>query len=173
MWQQIRLQLAGGAPMPTFFCPSSLPRAPLSDQQARAQHSRCVEEEQNSSTSHCTTQGKFTNPPEGWREAHAPHPSQEGDEQVRRLFATASPYPLKLAQQAGDVELVSAQQQRLMAVAVRTMALPLGRGALALGGTLSRVATATRHIHVLLSRDCCMAVAVCTMALPLGHGLLL
>ena len=56
--------------------------------------------------------------------------------QVRRLFATASPYPLKLAQQAGDVELVSAQQQRLMAVAVRTMALPLGRGALALGGQL-------------------------------------
>lgn len=55
--------------------------------------------------------------------------------QVRRLFATASPYPLKLgaAQQAGDAELVSAQQSRLMAVAVRTMALPLGRGALALG----------------------------------------
>ena len=55
--------------------------------------------------------------------------------QVRKLMATAAPVPLKLAgsQQAGDVELVSAQQQRLMAVAVRTMALPLGRGALALG----------------------------------------
>ena len=55
--------------------------------------------------------------------------------QVRKLLATSSPVPLKLpgSQQAGDVELVSAQQQRLMAVAVRTMALPLGRGAVALG----------------------------------------
>ena len=55
--------------------------------------------------------------------------------QVRRLLCTALPGPIKLAQThtGGDTELVLAQQARLMAVAVRTMGLPIGRGALALG----------------------------------------
>ncbi|KAK9796665.1 hypothetical protein WJX73_002436 [Symbiochloris irregularis] len=55
--------------------------------------------------------------------------------EVRRLLCTALPGPIRLAQAhtGGDTELVLAQQARLMAVAVRTMGLPIGRGALALG----------------------------------------
>lgn len=36
-------------------------------------------------------------------------------------------------QEPGDPELVAAQQSRLLALACRTMARPLGRGALTLG----------------------------------------
>ena len=55
--------------------------------------------------------------------------------QVRQLLGTALPGPIRLNQvhEGGDPELVVAQQARLMAVAVRTMGLPIGRGALALG----------------------------------------
>lgn len=54
---------------------------------------------------------------------------------MRRLLGTALPGPIRLTQplEGGDPELVTAQQARLMAVAVRTMGLPIGRGALALG----------------------------------------
>lgn len=55
--------------------------------------------------------------------------------QVRALLGSATPSALRVpaAPEAGDPELAAAQQARLMAIGTRTMALPLGRGALTLG----------------------------------------
>ncbi|KAK9819157.1 hypothetical protein WJX81_007920 [Elliptochloris bilobata] len=55
--------------------------------------------------------------------------------EVRALLGSATPAALRVAAapEAGDPELAAAQQARLMALATRTMALPLGRGALTLG----------------------------------------
>lgn len=55
--------------------------------------------------------------------------------EVERLLASDVPVPIALGadQEPGDPELVTAQQSRLLALACRTMARPLGRGALTLG----------------------------------------
>ncbi len=55
--------------------------------------------------------------------------------QVRALLGSATPAALRVAAapEAGDPELAAAQQARLFALGTRTMALPLGRGALTLG----------------------------------------
>jgi hypothetical protein len=54
---------------------------------------------------------------------------------VRALLGSATPAALRVAAapEAGDPELAAAQQARLFALGTRTMALPLGRGALTLG----------------------------------------
>ena len=83
--------------------------------------------------------------------------------QVRRLLGTALPGPIRLAPtpDGADAELVTAQQARLMAVAVRTMGLPIGRGALALGGTCH---LCFRHLirHQICMNSCLKG--------PLGYG---
>ncbi len=55
--------------------------------------------------------------------------------QVRRLLASNEPSALRVAAapEAGDPEQMQAQQIRLMALGMRTMALPCGRAALTLG----------------------------------------
>lgn len=59
--------------------------------------------------------------------------------QVERLLASDVPVPIALGadQEPGDPELVTAQQSRLLALACRTMARPLGRGALTLGALVA------------------------------------
>ena len=54
---------------------------------------------------------------------------------MERLLASDDPAPVALGadQEPGDPELVAAQQCRLLALAARTLARPLGRGALTLG----------------------------------------
>ncbi|KAK9828929.1 hypothetical protein WJX72_002853 [[Myrmecia] bisecta] len=55
--------------------------------------------------------------------------------EMRRLLTSANPVVIRLANapEVTDPEMVAQQQQRLMGLAVRTMALPVGRGALTLG----------------------------------------
>ena len=55
--------------------------------------------------------------------------------QVRCLLASANPTPVVLhsTPEVGDVEVQALQQAKLLALSFRTMALPLGRGALTLG----------------------------------------
>ncbi len=55
--------------------------------------------------------------------------------QVRRLLRSSQPTALHIKEAAtvGDVEVSALQQKRLMALGVRTMALPAGRAALTLG----------------------------------------
>lgn len=54
---------------------------------------------------------------------------------MRKLLRSSNPTALHIkdASTAGDVEVASLQQKRLMALGVRTMALPVGRAALTLG----------------------------------------
>ncbi len=60
--------------------------------------------------------------------------------QVRRLLSSAEPTTVRIANapEVGDPEMQALQQARLLALGMRTMTLPLGRGALTLGYT---------HIH--------------------------
>ena len=62
-----------------------------------------------------------------------------GRAQLRKLLASSGPVAVRVANgaEAGDPEVVSAQQGRLLAIAVRTMALPYGRGAFTLGTVFS------------------------------------
>ena len=55
--------------------------------------------------------------------------------QVRKLMASSAPVPLHIpaAPEAADAEQLQAQQQALLTLGCRTMALPIGRGALTLG----------------------------------------
>lgn len=61
--------------------------------------------------------------------------NQHGGYQVRRLLTSADPVAIHRdpTLERGDPELGTRQQSRLIRLAVRTMALPLGRGALTLG----------------------------------------
>jgi anaphase-promoting complex subunit 1 len=52
---------------------------------------------------------------------------------VRGLLASSSPQPLSVDASDNDPELQAKQQAALAALAARTLALPLGRGALGLG----------------------------------------
>lgn len=55
--------------------------------------------------------------------------------QVRRLLSSAEPTTVRIgnAPEVGDPEMQALQQARLLALGMRTMTLPLGRGALTLG----------------------------------------
>ena len=55
--------------------------------------------------------------------------------QVRRLLSSAEPTTVRVgaAPEVGDPEMQALQQARLLALGMRTMTLPLGRGALTLG----------------------------------------
>ena len=55
--------------------------------------------------------------------------------QVRRLLSSAEPTTVRIANapEVGDPEMQALQQARLLALGMRTMTLPLGRGALTLG----------------------------------------
>jgi len=55
--------------------------------------------------------------------------------QVRKLMASSAPVPLHVpaTPEAADAEQLQAQQQALLTLGCRTMALPIGRGALTLG----------------------------------------
>ncbi len=57
--------------------------------------------------------------------------------QVRRLLSSAEPTTVRIANapEVGDPEMQALQQARLLALGMRTMTLPLGRGALTLGHT--------------------------------------
>jgi len=56
-------------------------------------------------------------------------------QQVRKLLRSCSATPIHIrnANATGDAEMTALQQKRLMALAVRTMALPCGRAAFTLG----------------------------------------
>ena len=58
--------------------------------------------------------------------------------QVRRLLSSAEPTTVRIANapEVGDPEMQALQQARLLALGMRTMTLPLGRGALTLGSCL-------------------------------------
>lgn len=58
--------------------------------------------------------------------------------QVYKLLASNTPTTLKTssAPEVSDPEMVAHQQAQLLSLASRTMALPLGRGALTLGQSL-------------------------------------
>ena len=55
--------------------------------------------------------------------------------QVRKLLSSAEPTTVRIANapEVGDPEMQALQQARLLALGMRTMTLPLGRGALTLG----------------------------------------
>ena len=55
--------------------------------------------------------------------------------QVRKLMASSAPVPLHVpaALEAADTEQLQAQQQALLTLGCRVMALPIGRGPLTLG----------------------------------------
>lgn len=55
--------------------------------------------------------------------------------QVRKLLSSAEPTTVNIANapEVGDPEMQALQQARLLALGMRTMTLPLGRGALTLG----------------------------------------
>ena len=59
--------------------------------------------------------------------------------QVRRLLSSAEPTTVRIgnAPEVGDPEMQALQQARLLALGMRTMTLPLGRGALTLGQSCS------------------------------------
>ena len=63
--------------------------------------------------------------------------------QVRRLLSSAEPTTVRIgnAPEVGDPEMQALQQARLLALGMRTMTLPLGRGALTLGQTDNLVLT--------------------------------
>ena len=56
---------------------------------------------------------------------------------MRRLLSSAEPTTVRIANapEVGDPEMQALQQARLLALGMRTMTLPLGRGALTLGHT--------------------------------------
>ena len=58
--------------------------------------------------------------------------------QVRRLLCSSAPVTVRVGSgaEAGDPEIVTVQQGRLLALSLRTLALPYGRGALTLGALL-------------------------------------
>ena len=58
--------------------------------------------------------------------------------QVRRLLSSAEPTTVRIANapEVGDPEMQALQQACLLALGMRTMTLPLGRGALTLGQSL-------------------------------------
>lgn len=64
-----------------------------------------------------------------------PHKGVNVSVQVRKLMASSAPVPLHVpaAPEAADAEQLQAQQQALLTLGCRTMALPIGRGALTLG----------------------------------------
>ncbi|KAL4443950.1 hypothetical protein ABPG75_011687 [Micractinium tetrahymenae] len=67
--------------------------------------------------------------------------------EVRRLLRSSAPVPLRMGNvpEPSDAEGTAAQQLKLTALAIRTCALPLGRGALTLG-TLRPLPTEPLHI---------------------------
>lgn len=67
--------------------------------------------------------------------------------QVRKLLQSSEPTAIhiKNASTVADAELSNLQQKRLMALAVRTMALPTGRAALTLGEPLSEIGRLRLH----------------------------
>lgn len=68
--------------------------------------------------------------------------------QVRKLLCCSAPVPIKLDASENDPELPAKQQALLMAAASRTMALPVGRGALTLG-TLKTLPGETLEVPML------------------------
>lgn len=69
--------------------------------------------------------------------------------QVEQLLASDAPTPICVGgdQEAGDPELVAAQQARLLALAPRTLARPLGRGALTFGALLLAASRTGVHLQ--------------------------
>ena len=56
--------------------------------------------------------------------------------QVRRILSSSAAQEVRVgagAEAAGDPDIIAAQQARLLALSVRTLASPYGRGALTLG----------------------------------------
>ncbi len=73
-------------------------------------------------------------------------------------MASSAPVPLHVpaAPEAADAEQLQAQQQALLTLGCRTMALPIGRGALTLGNMSPLMSTA--HLSpftLVLIRACC------------------
>ncbi len=67
--------------------------------------------------------------------------------QVRRLLSSAEPTTVRIANapEVGDPEMQALQQARLLALGMRTMTLPLGRGALTLGHTPPPILSPISH----------------------------
>lgn len=93
--------------------------------------------------------------------------------QVRKLLQSAKPTPIhiKNAANVADAELSALQQKRLMALAVRTMALPTGRAALTLGGRcLIPISAKPLYKHRWLCRACRAYCLAHDTPLPLPAG---
>ena len=104
-------------------------------------------------------------------------------------MASSAPVPLHVpaAPEAADAEQLQAQQQALLTLGCRTMALPIGRGALTLGRSgvlllpqgcaalVQPTGVLPRSLPVCVLSDGVMGTApqltlgCCTMALPIGR----
>ena len=90
--------------------------------------------------------------------------------QVRCLLASANPTPVVLhsTPEVGDVEVQALQQAKLLALSFRTMALPLGRGALTLGESGQVWTCAGLQLHLVRHAHAPEARASGQWWLPLG-----
>lgn len=86
--------------------------------------------------------------------------------QVRKLLSSAEPTTVRIANapEVGDPEMQALQQARLLALGMRTMTLPLGRGALTLGTAPPRTLFAPSR----LPGGCTITIPGCPSLYPLS-----